>query len=126
MRKKGSDNISSVLSEATRVGLRGLGRLPFAHFALRVSFLRLDQVVTLVGLAMLRLVLVLRAHLQAVLRRAQVFVAAEVVLLLFQQVELLGAKDASRPCNSDPSNERLSSNLIIFHSVKSYQGSCTT
>lgn len=47
-------------------------------------------------------------------------------MLNLWQVELLWAKNRPRPCNSNPTDESLSGNLVVLHYVKPDQRASTT
>lgn len=50
----------------------------------------------------------------------------EIVRFFLKQEELLRSKHWAWSCDSDPTNELFSWNLVMLHSVKTYQGACAS
>ena len=104
-----------------------------------VTFLSIDEIVTLVCFSFDWLHLIDGTHLLhfawLVLDRSMVKVrtsafcyhrATKKLSFLLHQEELLRAKDTARSCDSDPANELLSRYFVCFHCIKPNKCACAS
>ena len=100
-----------------------------ALLGLRVTLFGSDQVIGLATFAKGGFVLVFGGHLELGVTTALSILlrgVADVDLLDVEHVVLLGSENATWASDTDPANEGLGGDLVMFHGVKADQGTCAT